>query len=393
MLAVSLDTAALHGALEGPALTSMSFLNEATGRYPDALSFAPGTPFEEFFEIESVHRYLRTFCRYLQEECGYSESQVRRTIFQYGRTKGIVHDLVAKNLAMDERIEVDAESIVLTTGCQEAIFLVLRALRMDAHDVVLSVSPMYVGLIGAARLVDMPVLPVSSGSGGVDLADLVARVREARAAGLRPRACYVVPNFANPSGMSLDLDTRRRLLDIADQEDFLLLEDNPYGLFYGDGQRVSTLKALDVRHRVVYLGSFSKTALPGARVGYVVADQRVVEADGRVGMFADQLSKIKSMVTVNTSPVTQALIGGKLLETGYSLARGNARERDLYRRNMSQIVNGLEIRFADRDDVTWNVPTGGVLHCGQRAVHHRRRGPEVFCTEARRAVDSDVLLL
>ncbi|MGW1489643.1 aminotransferase-like domain-containing protein, partial [Micromonospora parva] len=278
--------------------------------------------------------------------------------------KGIVHHLIARHLAVDEGITVDGEDIVVTVGCQEAMFLVLRALRAGPTDVLLAVAPTYVGLTGAARLVDLPVWPVAGGSSGIDLADLAAQVRRARAAGLRPRACYLMPDFANPSGVSIDTTHRRRLLDLAGQEELLLLEDNPYGLFpVDDGPRPPTLKALDTGRRVVYLGSFAKTVLPGARVGYVVADQRVAGPDGRVGPFADQLAMIKSMVTVNTSPIAQAVIGGRLLEHGCSLVAANTRERSAYTRNLRHLVAGLARRFPPGADgaaaVRWTVPAGG----------------------------------
>lgn len=358
-----LATGMLFGALEGPALNSMNFLNEVAMHYPDAISLAAGRPSEEFFDLDHVHRYLRVFCRYLADELGHTEEQVRRTVLQYGRTKGIIHELIAKNLRLDEGIAVDPESIVVTTGCQEAMFLVLRALRADERDVLLAVSPTYVGLTGAARLVDLPVRPVRTGEHGIDLDDLVTVIRRERAAGRRPRACYVMPDFANPSGQSMDVATRRLLLEAADDEDILLIEDNPYGLFHGDSDRLPTLKALDERRRVVYLGSFAKSVLPGARIGHVVADQRVVAADGVVGLFADQLSKIKSMVTVNTSPIAQAVVGGKLLEHGCRLTEANVRERDLYAGNLRRLLDGLAERFppvADGSaDVTWTVPAGG----------------------------------
>jgi (S)-3,5-dihydroxyphenylglycine transaminase len=171
-----------------------------------------------------------------------------------------------------------------------------------------------------------------------------------------------MPDFANPSGMSMDLAARRELLALAEEEDILLLEDNPYGLFYDprpDGtHRVPTLKALDERRRVVYLGSFAKTVLPGARVGYVVADQRVRGGDGTVGLLADELSKIKSMLTVNTPALAQAIVGGKLLEHGCSLVGATVREREVYARNRSRVIDGLAERLAGLP-VTWNVPGGG----------------------------------
>lgn len=349
-----LDVTDLHGSLTDRALNSMNFLNEIANDYPDAISLAAGRPYEEFYALEDLHSYLDTFSEYLRDELGYDEAGVRRTIFQYGRTKGVIHPLVARNLTADEGITVDPDAIVVTVGCQEAMVLVLRALRAGPADVLLAVSPSYVGITGAARLVDLPVLPVAG-----DLEDLVAVVKRARADGLRPRGCYVMPDFANPSGLSLDLETRQRLLEIAAQEDLLLLEDNPYGLFPAAGvERVPTLKALDTERRVIYLGSFAKTALPGARVGYVVADQTVAAPDGSVGLLADELSKIKSMLTVNTSAVAQAVIGGKLLQNDCSLVAANRRERAIYAANLRAITDGLAERFP-AGEISWTVPSGG----------------------------------
>jgi len=350
-----IDPTDLHGALRDPALTSMTFLNEVASHYPDAISLAAGRPYEEFYDVEDLHRYLRRFTRHLSEDLGYDEGAVRRTLFQYGRTKGIIHHLVARNLSVDEGIEIDPEAVVVTVGCQEAMFLVLRALRATADDVLLAVSPTYVGLTGAARLTDLPVRPVATGADGIDLDDLVAQAKAARAEGLRPRALYVMPDFANPSGRSLGLATRERLLEIAAEQDLLLLEDNPYGLFHGDHPRVPTLKALDTRRRVVYLGSFAKTALPGVRVGYVVADQRVRGG----GPLADELAKLKSMLTVNTSAIAQAVAGGKLLEHDCSLVGANRREREVYAANLTHLTDGLAKRFGEDSGVTWTVPSGG----------------------------------
>ncbi|MCN0179148.1 aminotransferase-like domain-containing protein [Salinispora arenicola] len=357
---VELHVDDLHAALGDPALNSMNFLNEVAQHYPDAVSLAAGRPYEEFFEFSALHRYLDTFRRYLVDDLEQSPGQVHRTLFQYGRTKGIVHHLVARNLAVDEGMTVDPEAIVVTVGCQEAMFLVLRALRADPRDVLLAVAPTYVGLTGAARLLDLAVRPVATTESGVDLADLRGQIHRARFEGLRPRACYLMPDFANPSGVSIPMSDRRALLDLAQEENLLLIEDNPYGLFpAGDDRRLPTLKALDTNRQVIYLGSFAKTVLPGARVGYVVADQRVVGADGATSLLADQLAKVKSMVTVNTSPLAQAVVGGVLLEHGCSLVAATARERVVYARNLRHLIDGLGRRFPAGSSVRWTAPTGG----------------------------------
>jgi (S)-3,5-dihydroxyphenylglycine transaminase len=364
--AVRLNLADLHEVLTAPVSESMNFLNEVAHRFPDAVSLAAGRPFEGFFDLDDVHRRLDVFAQYLRERLGGDEVKVRRAILQYGRTKGIIHELIARHLQVDEGITVDPEAVVVTVGCQEALYLTLRALRRTDRDALLAVAPSYVGAYGAAELVDMPVLPVRDGDDGIDLDDLVSVVRHARESGVRPRGLYLVPDFSNPTGARLSLEIRRRLLDIAAAEDFLILEDNPYGLL-GDEDGPPTIKALDEQARVVYLGSFAKTGLPGARVGYVIADQQVA-SPGTTSLLADQLGKLKSLLTVNTSPLAQAVIGGKLLENGHSLRAANGREAQVYRANLAHTVAGLERRFpagAAGPRVTWTVPAGGfflVLH-------------------------------
>jgi (S)-3,5-dihydroxyphenylglycine transaminase len=355
------DISELNSALGDPVLDSMNFLNEVAARFPRAVSFAPGRPCEDFFAFDDLERCLRRYREFLTSERGYSEAQVVTTLFQYGRTKGIIHREIARYLETDEGLAVDPESIVVTVGAQEAMYLVARALCRDERDAALVVSPAYVGFIGAARLAGLPVLPVAGGPGGIDLDDLRRQVREARRRGLRPRCVYVVPDFSNPSGIRMDLALRRELLRAAAEEDLLIVEDDPYGTFPADGERLPTLKALDPDRRVVYLGSFAKTVLPGVRVGFIVADQLVTGAGRRTGGFlADELGKLKSMVTVNTPSLSQAVVAGRLLEHGFSLLRANARAADLYRRNMALIRRGLRDRFPDEDGpVRWNEPAGG----------------------------------
>ncbi|MER7130330.1 PLP-dependent aminotransferase family protein [Streptosporangium saharense] len=349
---LSLDD--LHGSLTDPAMSAMNLLNEISMRYPAAISFAAGRPVEDFFDVADVHEYLGVFHDHLRTARGLTEQEARRLLLQYGRTKGIIHDLVREHLRIDEDIHVPAESIVVTVGCQEAMFLALRALATSPQDVLLAVSPTYVGLTGAALLTGLPVWPVRGGNEGLDLADLRAQIGRASSRGLRPRALYLVPDSANPTGASLPPRLRQEVLDLASEEDFLLLEDNPYGLF-GGGEPLPTLKAMDTERRVVYLGSFAKTALPGARIGYVVADQRI--SDG--SLLADRLAMIKSMTTVNTSPIAQAVIGGALLKHGCSLRAANLRQAALYRRNLRLVLDGLAERFPPGRGVTWTTPPGG----------------------------------
>jgi (S)-3,5-dihydroxyphenylglycine transaminase len=359
--ALALDD--LHGSLSDPVLDAMNFLNEVVGRFPQAISFAPGRPNEGDFEPEDLARHLHTYTSYLEETLGWSRNRVRTQLFQYGRTNGIIHELIGRTVANDEGIEVSPEAVVVTTGCQEAMLLTLRALFAAPEDTLLVSSPCYVGITGVARLLGIRVRPVPEGPAGPDPEAVLAAARAAREAGERPRAFYVVPDFANPSGTSMSLPDRERLLRVAEEEDLLVLEDDPYGFFVRTGSARPTLKALDTGRRVVYLGSFAKTALPGARVGYVIADQEVSGPGGRRSLLADELSKIKSMTTVNTSAVSQAVIGGLLIESDCRLREANAEAIAYYRTNMDTLLDELERHFpAERRaelDISWNRPDGG----------------------------------
>jgi (S)-3,5-dihydroxyphenylglycine transaminase len=289
----------------------MNFLNEITLRYPEAISFAPGRPYDGFFETEQVFTHIRRYLDYLAEN-GNSSGQIRDALFQYGPTAGRITELIASSLGADENIIVPPESIVVTVGCQEAMFLALRALISGPADVLVISSPCYVGITGAARLLDIAVTSVEEREDGFRCADLDAAIRAELARARRPRAFYVVPDHSNPAGITMPMQTRRELLDLAAHHDFLILEDSPYRMI-SPAPHFPALKSLDRQRRVVYLGSFSKTAFPGARVGFAVADQLVTDAAGRTGLLADELAKIKSMVTVNTSSLSQAVIAGMLL--------------------------------------------------------------------------------
>ncbi|HJP80539.1 MAG TPA: PLP-dependent aminotransferase family protein [Pseudonocardiaceae bacterium] len=354
---VELSRADLHVSVSDPVATSMNFLNEVAGRYPDAISLAAGRPYDGFYSTDDVHRYLQSYVDYLRTG-GRTEEQVRGLLLQYGRTNGQLGALIARMLEVDEGIVVPPESVMVTAGCQEAMIIALRALCAGPDDVVLAADPCYVGLTGAARILGVEVVPVPESAAGL-APETVADVAQAvRARGKRPRALYLVPNFSNPSGVSLPVATRRRLLDVAAEQDLLLLEDDPYGLFGLDDEPRPALKSLDAEGRVIYLGSFAKSCFPGARVGFLVADQTVVDETGHATLLAEEMSAIKSMLTVNTSPISQAVIGGLLVESGGSLRAANRDKIGFYRNNLRTMLAALDEYFPD-SGVRWNVPSGG----------------------------------
>ncbi|TMR10881.1 aminotransferase class I/II-fold pyridoxal phosphate-dependent enzyme [Nonomuraea turkmeniaca] len=351
----------LHASVSDPVMDTMNFLNEVTLRYPDAVSFAPGRPYDGFFDTEQIFTYVRRYLDHLAAQ-GRSPAQVRDAVFQYGPAAGQIRELIADSLRADEGIDVPPESIVVTVGCQEAMFLALRVLMSGPDDVLLVSSPCYVGITGAARLLDVAVTAVEERASGLSCADLEAAVMAERARGRRPKAVYVIPDHSNPSGVTMPLEARRDLLELAERLDLLILEDSPYRLV-SPGAQVPTLKSLDGNRRVIHLGSYAKTVFPGARVGFVVADQAVRTVDGGAGLLADELAKVKSMITVNTSPLSQAAVAGALLTSGGRISELNTETAAYYGDAMRWTLQTLETRLpAERREalgVSWNTPAGG----------------------------------
>lgn len=359
--AVTLDRAGLHGSLSDPVLDTMTFLNEVTGRHPGAVSFAPGRPYEGLFDVADIPRYLERYVDHLAEQ-GRSPEQVRTEIYQYGPAAGRIGTLVAESLRVEEGIDVPAAAVVVTVGAQEGMLLVLRALAAGPEDSLLVSSPCYVGITGAAAVLDVPVVPVPEGPDGLRPAALAAAVEAELARGRRPRACYVMPDHANPSGVTIPLAARRELLAVAARRGVLLIEDSPYRLVSA-GPRIPTLKALDETGSVIHLVSYAKSAFPGARLGAVIADQEVLDPDGGHVLLATELARIKSMVTVNTPTLGQAVVAGMLLASGGRLSELTAAAAEHYALAMRTVLSELGRHFPpdqrQRYHLRWNRPAGG----------------------------------
>ena len=353
MSTVQIEEESLHPALRDPVLGSLGFLNEVMSRYPNAISFAPGAPHPSFLTGIDIQRYTDRYLDHLREE-GRTTDQARRLLHEYGPARGLINSIVCDALSRDQGIDTDPRSVVITVGAQEGMLLVLRAL-FQSGDVLAVANPCFVGMTGAARLLDIERVAISETEEGIDLPALAAACRQARRAGKRLRACYVAPDFSNPGGGRMTRGGRQELLALAETEDFFLLEDNAYAFTAAAETRLPPLKAMDLAGRVIHIGTFAKVCFPGARVGYVVADQRV----GHGKLLADELAAIKTMVTVNTSPLCQAVIAGMLLEHGRSLVRLTQQKAELYQRNLHHLIDTLDSCLDRSGQVSWNRPDGG----------------------------------
>jgi (S)-3,5-dihydroxyphenylglycine transaminase len=342
--------------LSDPALDVMSILNNIVHEFPAAISFAPGRPGESLLDVESYLRAIHYFVNKVAGSTGKSEKCVLRSLGQYSRTTGIINDVIAKHLERDEQIIVSPESIIVTVGAQEAIAIVLAGLFDPVRDVLLTSDPTYIGITGVARLFGIRVLPLPSDNKGLDPEQIEDSIASCMPSG-RPRALYDIPNFNNPLGTKLSTTRKLKVVEVCRKLGILLIEDNPYGMFTYEGEQPLTIKSMDRDGTVLYIGTFSKTILPGLRVGYLVADQRIASSGV---VMAEELGKVKSLMTVNTSPLMQAAVGGVLLKNDYSLRNIMRPKIAALRQKRDAMLQSLSEDFAElAPQVTWNEPSGG----------------------------------
>jgi (S)-3,5-dihydroxyphenylglycine transaminase len=343
-----------------PHATVINFLNEVADEFPSAISLAAGRPTDRFFGRLNPESLLRAVSRY-QRHISDGEQLVDPTtrLLQYGRTAGIIPELIAQQLRVDEGVTSASERMLVTAGCQEAITLCVSALCPDPSDAVLVCNPTYGGATGAARASRVSVFPVPN-----NVSDFVEGIERSASqlqkSSRRVRALYLIPNFDNPTGRVLDEFQRRAILALCARLRIVVLEDNAYGMFRYEGQSVKPMAALDEAGSVVYLSTFSKTLAPGLRVGAISLPETLFgEREARRALWHDLVQR-KSFLTTNTNQISQAIVGGILLEQNGSLQQWIAPALGWYRNNRDAMLSQLDAVFAPvSDQIRWNRPAGG----------------------------------
>ncbi len=266
---------------------------------------------------------------------------------QYGPTEGIAElsDAIAEVMAAEDTF-VDPGDILVTTGGQQVIDLVCKTL-VDPGDVIVAEAPTYPGAIPtfAAYQADLRQIEIDAEGMRIDLLEetLDALAKENR----RPKFIYTIPNFQNPGGATMSAARRRRLVDIAQERELLILEDNPYGVLRYEGDPLPTLYSLDGGEFVIYLGTFSKILSPGARVGWAAAPRPVLQ----------KLQVAKAGTDLCTTTFSQLFIS-TYFRTGRWPAY-IAQMKDLYRRRRDTLLDALAADFPA--DATWSHPAGGLF--------------------------------
>ncbi len=267
---------------------------------------------------------------------------------QYAPTEGMA-ELRAIVAARAERA-VTADDLIITTGSQQGLDLLARAL-CDRGDVVVVESPGYLGALQAFQASGARLVGAATDADGVRVDALEDELVRLDRAGTAPKVVYVVANFQNPSGATLALDRRHRLLELADRFGFVLVEDDPYGAlrFRGESQpALGTLAATTGRaeDQVVSLGTVSKIVSPGLRVGWLVAPDWLRPA----------LVRAKQATDLHTSPLTQLIAADVLGDESFMTAHID-QIRSTYRERADALTRSLVDELGDRLEV-------GAVHGG-----------------------------
>ncbi|NLE74045.1 MAG: PLP-dependent aminotransferase family protein [Actinobacteria bacterium] len=301
---------------------------------PEVISLAGGLPATDCFPAELLEEIGARIAR---TQCALS--------LQYGPTEGFdVLKLDVAHVMAEEWTQIDPQRVIITTGGQQAIDLVAKAF-LDPGDVVLAESPAYPGALTTFLSYQADVVHVPMDEDGIIPEGVEETLDRLAVHGRRPKFLYVVPNFSNPSGVSLSLERRRRLVDLAAERDLLLVEDNPYGLLRFEGGIPPTLLSLDRAGSVVYVGSFSKIISPGIRTGYVVAPTAVYQKLVLGKQAADLCSS-----TLNQLFVHEFVASGMWKDY-------ISRLRSLYVSRRDTLLRALKKEFPEGAE--WTHPQGG----------------------------------
>ncbi|HHN81008.1 MAG TPA: PLP-dependent aminotransferase family protein, partial [Methanomicrobia archaeon] len=262
---------------------------------------------------------------------------------QYGTTEGYIE--LRKFLAARERsvgVQVDEESILITSGSQQGLELVSKTF-LDKGDTVLVEEPSYLGGLSAFRLFQASFETVPLEDDGPDL-DALRHLLDTLPT--PPKFFYIIPTFQNPSGITYSLEKRKELAEMAREYDLLLVEDNPYAKLRFEGDDIPSVKVFAPDH-TIYLSSFSKILSPGFRLAWICAPKDVVR----------KLVIVKQATDLCSNSYVQ-LITYQLLRRGL-IDRHIPWIATMYKEKRDIMLKALEEYFPP--EVTWTHPEGGMF--------------------------------
>lgn len=226
----------------------------------EVISFAGGLPDAQLFPFESLEESTKAvFQNYGPKILQYSESEGLKSLRMW------ICDFYKSRYNM----EVKPEQVLITNGSQQALDLIGKAF-IDAQDQIVLEQPSYLGAIQAFMVYEPEILPVAIGRSGMEL-DCLKELLRVHA----PKLLYLVSNFQNPTGYTLSLEKRERLACLAEEYSFIIVEDDPYGMLRYEGSDLPPMRYFTSQS--ILCGSFSKIMAPGFRLGWIVAEEAIIQ--------------------------------------------------------------------------------------------------------------------
>lgn len=301
---------------------------------PEVISFAAGNPAPEAFPMEAIKKISMEI---------FDENPV--LALQYGVTEGYAPLVETLTELMQNRLHFGTEkdSLFVTSGATQVMELVTKVLCNEG-DVIVCENPSFIGSLNCFRSYGARLEGVPVEADGIDISALENVLKKE---GSKAKFLYTIPNFQNPSGVTMSLEKRKALYDLACKYNIILLEDNPYGDLRAYGEELPAIKTFDEEGRVIYAGTFSKVISPGIRVGYVMGPAPI-------------LSKMvvgKQTEDVHTAMWNQILVYKWLKE--YSLEEHVSRMHEIYRRKLDLMCKLIDSELGDV--VEYVKPDGGMF--------------------------------
>lgn len=302
---------------------------------PEVISMAGGWPHPDTFPADDV---LKALTKVLTENPG--------PVLQYGTTEGlpVLREALADWVRNFDGTPLDPDDIVLTHGSQQGMDLAARTL-LNPGDVAVVGLPTYFGGTGAWKSQDAEIVGVRCDDDGLDTDALEQTLVRLQDDGKIAKLVYVIPNFDNPMGATLPLERRMKLLKLASEYDFVIVEDDPYGTLRYEGERIPSIQHFDREHRVVHIHSFSKILCPGFRLAMV---------SGEPGLIRKMVVTKQYVDCVTNTPAQ--FVALELLNSG-AIDRRIEANRTYYRQQRDLLLQALDRHFPKA--VRWNRPRGG----------------------------------
>lgn len=300
---------------------------------PRVISFAAGNPSPETFPAEEMAKIAHDIF-----------AIDAASALQYGISEGygLLRELTAARMRNKYAVGKETDDTIIVSGGQQGIELTAKTF-LNEGDTVVCEDPSFIGALNAFRSYNAHLVGVPMDAEGMDM----DRLEEILKGDKRVKLIYVIPTFQNPSGRTMSIRRRKRLLELASRYDVMIIEDNPYFELRYSGEYVPPIKSMDEEGRVIYVGSYSKVLSPGIRIGYVCADRQVIS----------KLTVAKQVSDVHTN-LFFAMLVAKYLER-YDIDAHIESIRTLYRHKRDLMQHELAVKAAEC--LSFNQPDGGLF--------------------------------